>query len=517
MAIASCNPSCPRLAIFSTPLRNFPATATVAGVADSEDNTRALDITSVTVANFRQSAVCSYSLSATAATIGQAGGTGTVGVTAFPSTCAWTGVSNAGFIAVTGGSSGTGNGTVTYSASANSSGTRAGTLTIAGQTFTLTQGPIMTLDHTTLGFGAISTGSALSFITASQTVRVSFAGGTPFWVASATPTTPAWLQITGGGGATGNGSFTVAVVSAAGLPTTGTVTATIQVVSGGVVNTPQLVTVRLTLFAATTTTAGPFGSFDTPAAGTAQGSIAVTGWALDDIEVDRVEIWRDLTTGETTVPVSAPGHPGNGKVFIATALFVPGARPDVEAAYGTNPFAYRAGWGYLLLTWGLWNQGNGPFTLYAFAFDKEGRAATLGTKAITASNGTATKPFGALDTPTYGQTVTTSFWNYGWALTPNVTPTCTIVNGNVSVAIDSGPLIPVTYGGVRTDIAGYFPGFSNAAASGGAYYIDITTLGNGTHQIGWFVVDNCGRADGIGSRFFTVAKSSLTATPFIGK
>jgi hypothetical protein len=254
----------------------------------------------------------------------------------------------------------------------------------------------------------------------------------------------------------------------------------------------------------------PFGVFDTPVAGaTVRGSIAVTGWALDRVAVDRVEIWRDLAAGETTAPYIGPG-PGNGKVFIANAFFVPGARPDVVAAYSPThmPMTYRAGWGYLLLTQGLWNQGNGTFTLYAFAFDTAGQSAELGRKTITASNQTATQPFGSIDTPTYGQAVSGTIWNYGWALTPNANATdqrsCTIANSNVFVAIDSGLLMPVTYGQARSDIAASFPGFSNGANGGGAYSLDTTTLSNGTHQIGWYVVDNCGRADGIGSRFFTV-------------
>jgi len=68
----------------------------------------------------------------------------------------------------------------------------------------------------------------------------------------------------------------------------------------------------------------------------------------------------------------------------------------------------------LLLTQGLWNQGNGTFTLYAFAYDEDGHSTTLGAKTITSDNGHAVKPFGAIDTPTYGQTVTTSFFNFGW-------------------------------------------------------------------------------------------------------
>jgi hypothetical protein len=82
---------------------------------------------------------CTYSISPTSASSPAAGGSGTVNVTAGAG-CGWTAASNAGFIGVTSGASGTGSGTVTYSVGANGATTsRTGTLTIAGQTFTLTQ------------------------------------------------------------------------------------------------------------------------------------------------------------------------------------------------------------------------------------------------------------------------------------------------------------------------------------------------------------------------------------------
>ena len=65
-------------------------------------------------------------------------GTGSVGVTA-GSACAWTAASNAEWITVTGGSRGTGNGTVSFTAAANTGAPRSGTLTVAGQTFTINQ------------------------------------------------------------------------------------------------------------------------------------------------------------------------------------------------------------------------------------------------------------------------------------------------------------------------------------------------------------------------------------------
>jgi Zn-dependent metalloprotease len=82
---------------------------------------------------------CTFSISPTSASIAAAGGTGSVSVTAGAG-CTWSAVSNAAFITITAGASGTGSGTVSYSV-ANNAGTasRSGTLTIAGQTFTVTQ------------------------------------------------------------------------------------------------------------------------------------------------------------------------------------------------------------------------------------------------------------------------------------------------------------------------------------------------------------------------------------------
>jgi hypothetical protein len=53
--------------------------------------------------------------------------------------CAWTASSNAPWLTITSGATGTGNGPVGFSAAANAGGSRTGTLTIAGQTFTVTQ------------------------------------------------------------------------------------------------------------------------------------------------------------------------------------------------------------------------------------------------------------------------------------------------------------------------------------------------------------------------------------------
>ncbi len=95
--------------------------------------------------------LCSYSLSASSATAPVAGGTQSVNVIT-ASGCGWTAVSNAGFLSVSSGASGTGNGTVSYQVTANSGASRSGMLTIAGQTFTVMQsgiaGPVLTIAKT---------------------------------------------------------------------------------------------------------------------------------------------------------------------------------------------------------------------------------------------------------------------------------------------------------------------------------------------------------------------------------
>ncbi|MGH9845746.1 MAG: Kelch repeat-containing protein, partial [Blastocatellia bacterium] len=82
---------------------------------------------------------CNYSISPTSQSFNANAGTGSVNVTA-PNGCAWTAAGNASWITITSGSSGSGNGTVNYSVAQNTSAAqRTGTMTIAGQTFTVTQ------------------------------------------------------------------------------------------------------------------------------------------------------------------------------------------------------------------------------------------------------------------------------------------------------------------------------------------------------------------------------------------
>jgi hypothetical protein len=191
-------------------------------------------------------------------------------------------------------------------------------------------------------------------------------------------------------------------------------------------------------------------------------------------------------------------------------VFVDGSRTDIAAANPTVPRSSRAGWGYLLLTNFLPNQGNGTFTLYAYADDADGRTTLLGTKTITCTNSTATRPFGAIDTPSQGEVISGSaYTNFGWVLSRGPARAHP-PNGTVQVVID-GVFGALPSGWTsRSDLttlfpAATYPGVTNAL---GVSTFDTTTLTNGVHTIAWVVTADNGQADGVGSRYFTVANGS---------
>jgi len=82
--------------------------------------------------------VSTYSLSLPGQSFPSAGGNSSVNVLV-GGACAWTAVSNSGWITITGGAAGPGNGAVNYTVGANTGGARTGTMTIAGLTFTVIQ------------------------------------------------------------------------------------------------------------------------------------------------------------------------------------------------------------------------------------------------------------------------------------------------------------------------------------------------------------------------------------------
>jgi Viral BACON domain/Papain family cysteine protease len=82
---------------------------------------------------------CTFAISPTTKTFTSGGGSGTVTVSS-QNNCSWTAVSNVSWISVRSGNTGSGNGSVKYAVATNPTRTqRTGTVTIAGQTFTVNQ------------------------------------------------------------------------------------------------------------------------------------------------------------------------------------------------------------------------------------------------------------------------------------------------------------------------------------------------------------------------------------------
>jgi hypothetical protein len=332
-----------------------------------------------------------------------------------------------------------------------------------------------------------------------QVVRVTTSGPglTPCW--TATPNAIGLLAISPTS-ACGPPNLSTSVTGFFPAGVTTTLFVTIAPMSGQPGDwTPLNVAVNVT---GLTSSTAPTGSLDTPADGTTvTGSVAVTGWAADDVGVTSVAICRDPLGAEGTTPSLCAGQ---NQVFIGNGTFVDDARPDIQAVFPTSPLNYRAGWGYLLLSNFLPNQGNGPVKLYAWAADVDGHVSLLGSKTINTDNQNATKPFGAIDTPGQGAVVCgNAYVNFGWALTQNGKDV-PADSSTISVFIDNVAVGHPGLRSARSDITAAFPSLVTNHAVGG-YVFDTTQLTNGVHTIFWIVSDSGGQSDGIGSRFFTVS------------
>jgi hypothetical protein len=367
---------------------------------------------------------------------------------------------------------------------------------ISNDVFIIGGPPQIVLNKNRFNFGYIKNG-------ASPCVQTLFiyngGGGTLNWTAEADAS---WINLHPTSGI-GGGGVAIAI-NTIGL-STGSYMGTITVSDPDVGNSPQTAAVYLTV-KNSSQDKKPFGTFTTPEDGLTNvtGSIAVTGWALDDTCVESVKIYR-LVNG--------------GLSFIGDAVFVEGPRPDVEQAYPDYPNNYKAGWGYMLLSNFL---PDGQLVLKAIAKDTSGHQVELGTKTITVDNAHAIKPFGAIDTPTQGGAASgTTFRNNGWALTPQ--PNKIPENGStISVYIDGVFVGKVTYNLYRADVANLFPGYANTNGSWAYLNFDTTAYSNGVHTIAWSVTDNAGNTDGVGSRYFSIqntgtSSSSSTALHSMGR
>ena len=189
--------------------------------SDSRGNGPGAFVANVVIKKSTEPPPCSFSISPASQSFAAAGGSNTVEVSVISgSICSWTAVSQAPWITITAGANGTDDGTVTYSVAANATSLpRTGTITVAGQTCTVTQSPepppcIFSISPSSEEFQAEG---------GSGTVAVTMTSGSycPWTAASEAP----WITITAGANGTDSGTVSYSVaMNPATSARTGTIT-----------------------------------------------------------------------------------------------------------------------------------------------------------------------------------------------------------------------------------------------------------------------------------------------------
>jgi hypothetical protein len=467
----------------------------------------------VAIAIQQEGPLCVFSMSPASLAFPAGGGSGTVALSGTGPDCSYT-ATPSGSVTVTSGGSGVAPATIAFTVpSTTADFESAASIAVGGATLQISQAaPAIVTDAPLTWYpwlpGGVSLGlyrppSGPSLTSVSARVMVTNTR-TPTGGWSAASDQP-WVRLSAASGTTpGVLQIGVDATLAATLPlglSSATVAITSPVPSDGTRRVP------VSLFVSDVSNAAvPLGSFDSPNPSVVQsGSIPVTGWALDDAGVQRITIWRSAVPGE-----------GGGEIYIGDAVRVRGARPDVASrvallrTQGNLTFAYHypeeplAGWGYMLLSNVLPGAGTGTFTLSAYVDDLDGHHTLLGRKTITIDNAAATRPFGTIDEPAQGATVSGTIVNRGWVLTPGG-KSIPLDGSTIKVYIDGALVGPVSeYNRPRPDVKAFFPNLSNSNGPEARLSIDTTALADGVHTIAWGVIDDEGAAEGIGSRFFTV-------------
>ena len=160
---------------------------------------------------------CSFSISPAIQPVTAAGGAGSTSVTT-GAACSWTAVSNDAWIVINSDNSATGNATITFEVRENISDMpRSGTLTIAGQTFTVVQDGagvecMYSISPTSQSFKTASSGGGTVNVTATSACG---------WLATSNAN---WITITTGNSGVGNGTVSYTVANNPGPTRAGTIT-----------------------------------------------------------------------------------------------------------------------------------------------------------------------------------------------------------------------------------------------------------------------------------------------------
>lgn len=153
----------------------------------------------------RPAPVCTYAVSPTSVALTSPSGNGAIGITA-PAGCEWAAASQTGWITITSGANGSGNGAFGYVVATNSSTTnRSGSMSVAGQTITVSQSG--TAPPPSCTYTVSPTSADFKKQGGQGTINVTAPVGCA-WTASSQAS---WITITQGSSGSGNGIVRYAV------------------------------------------------------------------------------------------------------------------------------------------------------------------------------------------------------------------------------------------------------------------------------------------------------------------
>lgn len=273
----------------------------------TSSRTGTISIGGLTFTVTQKGMVCQPSLSSSSVSAPATGMSGNVSVSVAPG-CAWAAASNVPWISVSS-ASGNGNGSVVYTVQANSGSARSGSVTIAGQAFTVNQ-------------AGASSGGACS-VSLSIVRKLMIAGASTKAVAVTAPTgcgwtatssDPSWLSATP---ASGSGNATVSFTAAANTATT-TRSATLAIGGQSVAVTQAGNTGNGCIYAFGTDAQASFPDNTTALHGGGTGSVPVTAPGSCAWTAASNVPWITVTagasaSGNNTVQYSVAANPGGSR------------------------------------------------------------------------------------------------------------------------------------------------------------------------------------------------------------
>jgi len=452
---------------------------------------------------------CPLSVSPSSVTIPANGGTGSLTVTAGASPCSYTVNPSAGVSILSGASGDQFPATVTFSIGLNATRfarsffirvSSLGTFGPTAPALAIHQlGPPVVVDTGSFfgfTFAVYRHASGPPHVTAAEPAQITLPDyPSASWTAE---TTVPWLVLSPDAG-TGATTMMVSVnPTATASLAPGVYPTRVEFVSPVAPQTPEFLQIHLIVADTNSDTVPAGGNIDAPIQGATglNGAVHVGGWASDDIGIARVQVFRDAVAGEPP-----------GEIYLGDATRVRGARPDISD-FVNAPEVRRAGWGLMVLSNVLPNGGNGSFTMKAFADDIEGHRTFLGQRTASYDNTNSILPFGTIDVPGQGATVSGTIAIQGWVLAqPHPGRFIPFDGSTIRLVIDGAEQsAAAAYGFPRPDVAALFtpPLYANADGPAAQFVIDTTLLADGMHAIEWVVTDSEGSTVGIGSRFIHV-------------